>query len=295
MRHHLRVMLAGWLVFAIASVAPALATEPVDLELVLAVDISGSIDPEEARLQRQGYVAAFRHPDVKKAIASGYNGKIAVTYFEWAGAGWQRPIAGWTTIGSAAEAEAFADRLAAARVGTGPYTSLSGAIEFAVPLFEQSGVKGVRRVIDISGDGENNSGPPVEPARDAAVARGLTINGLPIVNDRPTRIGGLPPLPHLDRYYEKCVIGGRGAFLIVANDFASFADAIRRKLILEIADLTPAPHETRAAPVRHETRAAPASFLHLAQGGEAALPDYLDCNIGYRRMIDIYRQRGGQF
>lgn len=283
MRHHLRIMLAGWFAFAVAGTAPVLATEPVDLELVLAVDISGSIDPEEARLQRQGYVAAFRHPDVKKAIASGYHGKIAVTYFEWAGAGWQRPIVGWTTIGSTVEADAFADRLAAAPVGTGPYTSLSGAIEFAVPLFARSGVKGVRRVIDISGDGENNSGPPVEPARDAAVALGFTINGLPIVNDRPTRIGGMPPLPHLDRYYEKCVIGGRGAFLIVANDFASFADAIRRKLILEIADLAPTPHETRAAP-------AAASLLHLV--GDGALSDYLDCNIGYRRMIDFYRQRG---
>jgi hypothetical protein len=284
-RNDWRVLIVGWLVLAIAGVPAAHATESVDLELVLAVDISGSIDPEEARLQRQGYVAAFRHPDVKKAIASGYNGKIAVTYFEWAGAGWQRPVVGWTTIASAAEADGFADRLAAAPVGTGPYTSLSGAIEFAVPLFERSGVKGVRRIIDISGDGENNSGPPVEPVRDAAVAMGFTINGLPIVNDRPTRIGGMLPLPHLDRYYEKCVIGGRGAFLIVANDFASFADAIRRKLILEIADLAPAPGETRAAQ-------AAASLLHLAQGSSAPLPDYLDCNIGYRRMIDFYRQRG---
>ena len=208
----------------------------VDLELVLAVDVSGSVDEEEGKLQRMGYVNAFRSPSVLRAIQSGRHKRIAVTYMEWAGFDFQRIIAGWKQIHDEASAEAFAYLLAQAPVGVGPYTSISGAIEFALPLFENNGFTSERRVIDISGDGPNNSGDFVTHARDKAIRAGVTINGLPIVNNRPSPWGRMP-MPNLDLYYRKCVIGGRRSFLVVANDFRSFGRAIRRKLILEIVGL----------------------------------------------------------
>jgi hypothetical protein len=212
---------------------------PVDLELVLAVDISGSIDPSEARLQREGYVAALRHPRVIEAIKGGMLGRIALTYVEWAGEDNQRTLLDWTVIGDAASAFAFADALAEAPLMSGQWTSLSAAIDYAGPRFESNGFKGVRRVIDISGDGYNNRGRPVEAARDQAVGAGITINGLPIMDDRPNPWGSLPP-KDLDRYFRDRVIGGPGAFIVVANDYAAFAQAILSKLLLEIAGQTPA-------------------------------------------------------
>jgi Protein of unknown function (DUF1194) len=207
---------------------------PVDLELVLAVDISGSVDEFEARLQREGYIAALRHPDVIEAIQGGMFGRIAVAYVEWAGDHYQRTMLDWTVIENQVGAADFADALAETPLLTAHWTSLSGAIDYAVPLFENNGLKGFRRVIDISGDGHNNRGRPVEWARDDAVAAGITINGLPIVNDRPNPWGGRPPAG-LDVYYEERVIGGPGAFMIVAEDYTSFASAILSKLLLEIA------------------------------------------------------------
>ncbi|MEE8445980.1 MAG: DUF1194 domain-containing protein [Alphaproteobacteria bacterium] len=206
---------------------------PVDLELVLAIDISGSIDEEEARLQRQGYIDAITDPEIIRAIRGGILRRIAVTYFEWSGDGYQDPVIGWTLIDGLETARAFAAELDSAPLGTGPWTSISDAIDFGARLFAGNGFEGTRRIIDISGDGPNNTGGPVTPARDQAVASGLTINGLPIMNDRPTfsRI----PMPNLDLYYRHCVIGGRGAFIVVAKDFRTFARAIRRKMILEIA------------------------------------------------------------
>jgi hypothetical protein len=219
---------------AAAQGAPARA---VDLELVLAVDVSGSIDEGEAALQRQGYVDAFRHPDVIAAIRSGMMRRIAVAYFEWAGEGWQTPVLDWTAIETEADARAFADRLADAPIGTGPWTSISSAIDFAVPMFDANGVEGARRVIDVSGDGTNNTGRPVPAARDEAVARGIVINGLPIMNDRLNV--SRPPMPNLDLYFRNCVIGGPGAFVVTAADFRAFGEAIRRKLVLEIAGIVP--------------------------------------------------------
>jgi hypothetical protein len=207
---------------------------PVDLELVLAVDISGSVDEFEARLQREGYITALRHPDVIEAIQGGMFGRIAVAYVEWAGDHYQRTMLDWTVIENQVGAADFADALAETPLLTAHWTSLSGAIDYAVPLFENNGLKGFRRVIDISGDGHNNRGRPVEWARDDAVAAGITINGLPIVNDRPNPWGGRPPAG-LDVYYEEQVIGGPGAFMIVAEDYTSFASAILSKLLLEIA------------------------------------------------------------
>ena len=208
----------------------------VDLELVLAVDVSGSVDEVEGRLQRMGYVNAFRSPAVLRAIQSGRRKSIAVTYMEWAGFDFQRIVVGWKRIHDGASAEEFAYLLSQAPIGVGPYTSISGAIEFALPLFENNGFTSERRTIDISGDGPNNSGDYVTNARDRAVRAGVTINGLPIVNNRPSPWGRMP-MPNLDLYYRKCVIGGRRSFLVVANDFKSFGRAIRRKLILEIVGL----------------------------------------------------------
>ena len=218
---------------------PAAAQEvPVDLELVLAVDISGSVDEVEALLQREGYIAALRHPQVIEAIQGGMFGGIAVTYVEWAGDHYQRTMLDWSLLDGAESAFAFADALAETPLLTAHWTSLSGAIDYAVPLFDDNGFEGFRRVIDISGDGHNNRGRPVEQARDEAVATGITINGLPIVNDRPNPWGGRPPI-NLDLYYEQRVIGGPGAFIVVAEDYTSFASAILSKLLLEIAGETP--------------------------------------------------------
>lgn len=220
--------------FLVLAAAPGRAADmPVDLELVLAADVSGSIDPEEARLQRDGYVKAIADPGVVAAIRSGMLGRIAVSYMEWAGEGWQRNIIGWRMIHDQAGAEGFAAELAKAPITVGPWTSISAAIDFARPMFTGNRFEGARRVIDISGDGPNNTGRLAPAARDDAVRRGFIINGLPIVNDRFNI--SRAPLPDLDLYYKNCVIGGPGAFMVVAKNFADFARAIRRKLILEIA------------------------------------------------------------
>lgn len=222
----------------VAFAGPA-AAEKVDLGLVLAVDISGSIDADEARLQRQGYVEAINHPAVMAAIHSGYYKRIAVTYVEWAGDPYQSILADWAVIHDAASAKAFADIIANQPIDTAQWTSISGAIRFGMDMFALSPYQARRRVIDISGDGANNNGLPILPMRKRAIEAGYVINGLPIVNGKPSRFG-MPQIPNLDTYYRECVIGGTGAFIIVANGFQDFARAIRRKLILEIAG-RPAP------------------------------------------------------
>jgi hypothetical protein len=183
-------------------------------------------------------MAALRHPQVIEAVENGMFGSIAVTYVEWAGDYYQHTMLGWTQIDGKDSAFAFADALGETPLMTAHWTSLSGAIDYAVPLFDGNGFEGFRRVIDISGDGHNNRGRLVEAARDEAVAAGITINGLPIVNDRPNPWGGRPPID-LDLYYEQRVIGGPGAFIVVAEDYTSFASAILSKLLLEIAGETP--------------------------------------------------------
>jgi hypothetical protein len=245
--------LVGMACLGVALWAPgAGAKTPVDLELVLAVDVSGSIDEDEAKLQREGYVAALSSPEVVKAILSGPYRRVAVTYFEWSDSFSQAVIVPWRLIEDAKSARAFADTLADTSFSRGRFTSISGAIQFALPLFERNEFEGTRRVIDVSGDGPNNHGTLVLAAREIALAQGITINGLPIVNDRVERFG--PPMPNLDLYFRDCVIGGPGAFYIVAESFASFGAAIRRKLVLEIAGLAPAP----AAPLRRaQARIAP--------------------------------------
>ena len=226
----------GGLATALATPAGASDELPVDLELVLAVDVSGSVDEVEANQQREGYVAAFRDPLVHRAIEQGAHQRIAVTYVEWASANFQQTVVGWTLLDGPAACERFAAMLAEAPIGRGRWTSISGAIDYAVPLFDDNGFAGERRVIDISGDGTNNNGRPVEDARWDALERGIVINGLPILNDRPQPFG--MPTPRqlaLDDYYERWVIGGPGSFMVVATDFDDFRRAVLAKLVREIA------------------------------------------------------------
>ncbi len=206
---------------------------PVDLELVLAVDVSRSIDADEFDLQRQGYARAITNQSVLNAIQTGAIGSIAVTYVEWSGADQQKTVVDWTLVRDAQTAQDFAAAILGAPRSFAAYTSISGAIDFAVKLFDANRFEGSRQVIDISGDGSNNSGRPVWLARDAALEVGITINGLAIINDRPNPFSR--PEPKLDDYYRENVIGGAGAFVIVAEDFQSFSSAILSKLIKEIA------------------------------------------------------------
>jgi len=217
-----------------AAPARADAPEQVDLELILAIDVSGSIDEEEAALQRQGYLRALVHPQVLQAISGGERRKIGIVYIEWAGYHYQRIVADWALISDRASAESFVAKIAAVPVSTERWTSISGAIEYAMKRFEVSPFQGKRRVIDISGDGRNNNGRDLAEVRREALAKGIVINGLPIVNDRPTR-WGTPPERDLDLYYRDHVIGGPGSFYIVADGFPAFANAIRTKLVREIS------------------------------------------------------------
>ena len=207
----------------------------VDLALVLAVDVSRSIDEEEARLQREGYRDAMAAPQVVAAITGGPHASIAVAYVEWAGIQYQRLVLPWTRLASAADCTAWADALATQRRDSMAWTSISGALMFSAGVLADCPFSAARRVIDVSGDGVNNSGPPPGPERDRLVAEGVVINGLPIVNDRPNF--GRMPEGNLEPYYREQVIGGDGAFLVVAEDFDRFGLAIRRKLITEIAGL----------------------------------------------------------
>ncbi len=214
--------------------AAATADQYVDVALVLAVDVSRSMDEDEQRVQRAGYIAAFRHPEVIDAITSGPYGRIAVTYVEWAGQFFHSIVVPWRVIASKDDALAFADELATTRLVQENATSISSGLLFAWSAFDELRYLSGRRTVDVSGDGPNNDGPPVAPARDKLVADGITINGLPVVI-RPSNLFGPDGTIRLEWYYEDCVIGGPGAFLITVNDVSQFEVAIRRKLILEIA------------------------------------------------------------
>lgn len=210
------------------------AEDQVDLALVLAVDVSRSMDPDEQELQRQGFVEAFRSPLVHEAIRSGTLGRITVTYMEWSGDTQQIVVVPWTVIEGAEGAVEFADRLARSPINRIFQTSISGAIQAGAGLLDHPGAEPLRKVIDVSGDGPNSSGRPPNSARDEAVARGITINGLPIMLKRPTGFGDME---NLDLYYRDCVIGGPGAFLVPIRERHQFAEAIRTKIIREIAGL----------------------------------------------------------
>jgi hypothetical protein len=209
---------------------------PVDIELVLAVDVSRSIDEEEYALQKRGYAEAFINPAVMNAIQANPNRRIAVTMVEWAGLDFQRVVIPWMLVSDQESGQLVTDAIMAQPRSFSGWTSISGAIDFSVPLFGRGGFTGTRRVIDVSGDGVNNSGRPAALARDDALAKGITINGLVIMNDRPNPgFYQQRPQPPLDEFYRDNVIGGPGAFLIAIEDFNSFAYAIVNKLIKEIA------------------------------------------------------------
>jgi len=210
---------------------------PVDVELVLAVDVSYSMDPEEQALQREGYITGLTSREFLHALRAGMHGKIAVTYFEWAGPYDQKIIVPWRLIDGPEAADAFANEIARAPYRRASRTSISGALNFAKPLFDGSGYRGFRRVIDVSGDGANNSGPFVTIVRDDVLAAGITINGLPIVLKRPNSF--TMDIENLDVYYEDCVIGGPGAFVIPIRERDQFKEATRTKLVLEIAQRAP--------------------------------------------------------
>jgi hypothetical protein len=220
---------------ALPGLRPARAEEAIDVALVLAVDVSRSIDEDEARLQREGYRVAVSDPAVVAAIRGGMIGAVGVAYVEWAGIEYQRTVIPWRRIATQADADGWAAELAVSARSSLSWTSISGAIRHSRQVMAECPWEATRKVIDVSGDGVNNSGPPADQQRDAALAEGITINGLPIINDRPT-FGRLPPVP-LDDYYRENVIGGPGHFMIVAEDFESFGVAVKRKLIREIAAL----------------------------------------------------------
>ncbi|WP_152045880.1 DUF1194 domain-containing protein [Aureimonas psammosilenae] len=225
------------------------AGEPVDVELVLAVDVSWSMDRGEQEIQRNGYVAAFRDPEVQQAIMKGVHGRVAVTFIEWAGRFTQSVVVPWTLIDSKESADAFAYRLTAEEPDRERRTSISGVIDFVAPMFAENGFAGMRKVIDISGDGPNNEGRPVLQSREAALAEGITINGLPLMTtDDDGGYSSWGAIPNLDRYYADCVIGGPGAFMVPVNDWQQFPQAIRRKLVLELAGIWPNPKD-RALPI----------------------------------------------
>ncbi|MEF0942273.1 DUF1194 domain-containing protein [Rhizobium sp. BR 362] len=200
----------------------------VDLELVLAVDVSYSMEIDEQRIQRQGYVTAFLQPALVNAIQSGPFGKIAVTYVEWGGSAVQ--IVPWTLVDGPNTAVQFAEALRQQPMRRISFTSISNTLAFSRKLFQISPFQGIRRVIDISGDGPNNAGVPAPVARNSTVAQGIVIDGLPIMLAHQNSAS----IPDLDTYYENCVIGGDGAFLLKVTDAGNFADAIFRKLIIEI-------------------------------------------------------------
>lgn len=239
----------------------------VDLELVLAVDISFSVSMGEQDVQRRGYAAAFRDPALVRAITSGMTGRIGVVYLEWAGPDVLLEITPWTLIDGPEAAARFADALEAAAPHRGGRTSISAAFDKAGALFADSPFESWRRVLDISGDGPNNAGAPVRRARDGLVALGVVVNGLPLVG----AAGDGAALVDIEAYYRDCVIGGPGAFYLTVDHWRDFDDAIKRKLILEIAGRRPA----APAPVIQAALRAPAAADCLA-GEKAARRDYID-------------------
>lgn len=268
--HALRTALFIFVLLPAAAIPAPDERVPVDVELVLAVDISYSMDFDELALQRDGYVLGLTSPQFVDAVAKGPHGRIAVTYVEWAGSSEQRVVIPWQLIDGKESAEIFANQLKNAPLRRAYRTSISGAIKFSAGLFGTT-YKGIRRVIDVSGDGTNNQGELVEPVRDEAVKKGITINGLPIMLKTP--VASMIDIPELDIYYEDCVIGGPGAFIVPVREREQFADAIRNKLILEVAGLTPQ---------RNPFFAGPAVI-------PAAYPPRISCTIGEQ----MWQQRWG--
>lgn len=261
---------------------------PVDVALVLAVDVSRSMSPGKLRIQRKGYAEAIVSPEVLRAIAGGAHGRIAVTIFEWAADSHTREIQPWTLIETAADARLVSDRLLEEDSRGERRTSISGAIARGITLVEAAPYPSERQVIDISGDGPNNQGLPVTLERDRAIGKGITINGLPMM----TRDGAgmLFGIDDLDEYYRRCVIGGPASFMIPVNGWDQFAEAVRRKLVLEIGGLVPGtPRDPWHRPGAQPARIVPAGYV----GGERITPVQLGNDAPYDCMIGekIWNQR----
>lgn len=235
----LAVVLAAAMAFA----GVATAAEPVDLLLVLASNVSRSVDAAKFKLQRDGYVAAISNPRVIDAIRSGPHGRIAICFVEWSGVGAQKVVIDWTLIDGAKAAQEFTSQLDEAQRSFADRTSISGGIDFAMTQFERAPFQSTRRTIDVSGDGTNNSGPLIVPTRDEVLAAGITINGLLIMLKRPAP--GTMGIENLDVYCEDCVIGGPGAFVVPIRERKQFIEATRTKLVLEISGRRP---ELRVVP-----------------------------------------------
>jgi hypothetical protein len=233
----IRLLLALAVTSAVLVPATAIAADDVDLLLVLAVDVSRSIDAAKFQLQREGYAAAVADPRVIEAVRSGRSGRIGLTFVEWSGVGAQKVVIDWTTIGDAETAKGFGDRLLEAPRSFADRTSISGAIDFALAQLDQAPYQSARRTIDVSGDGTNNAGRDVGLARDEAVAKGVTINGLVILSDNPMSWNPdhTNPPGGLENYYRNNVVGGPNAFVMVAQNFNSFGQAIIKKMIAEVA------------------------------------------------------------
>lgn len=258
--------------------APVRAQDYVDLELVIAVDVSYSVTSGESDVQRIGYASALESPEVIEALTSGPNGRIAVTYVEWADDLFQNPLIPWRILASPQDARKLAADLRTAPIARSGATSISSALLFSAQLFERNPWASLRRVIDISGDGPNNGGPVVAEARDAVAGLGITINGLPLL------IGSVPNPDEaeldLEAYYEDCVIGGPGAFSIAVDDWARFEESIKRKLVLEIAGLD-------AASIRFAAGRPPADCLFGERLQRRKLKESLDAIVpgGQNRWI----------
>jgi hypothetical protein len=258
-------VLAGGEVAGVAAAAPGNRTAPqmsekeasVDVELVLAVDVSYSMDLDELAIQREGYAQAIVSNEFLQALKNGPNGRIAITYFEWAASGDQKVIIPWRLIDGPESADAVSAEILKTPIRRASRTSISGAIYFAMPLFEQDPYRGIRRVIDISGDGPNNNGSPVTIARDAALEKGITINGLPIMVKEPSY--STMDIENLDWYYKDCVTGGQGSFVVTIKSRDEFKEAIRTKLLMEVAGRTPP--GPRVVPVADEGQAPRISCL----------------------------------
>jgi hypothetical protein len=280
---------AGLFVFVVlAGLVPASAQvgdderEPVDVALVLAVDVSRSMSLGELAIQRRGYAEAITSPEVLRAIARGAHGRIAITIFEWAAEGSTRELVPWTLIEGAGDAAFVAARLSEQDSRGARRTSISGAILTGMALLETMPFQADRRVIDVSGDGPNNHGSPVTGARDAAVARGIAINGLPMMTS--DGFGTIYSIPDLDEYYRRCVIGGPASFVLPVDGWDQFAEAVRRKLVLEIGGLVPKRRQNRwTAPSSGERGVVvPAQF---------SLSEPYDCLVGEK----LWDQRRWQF
>ncbi len=267
-RHFLAAV--GFAAVLMFLVLPAQANDEVDVELVLAVDVSRSMTDRELQIQRRGYAEALRSEAVARAVKSGLIGKIALTYVEWGGQFWQRTVVDWQIVENERDLAAFADKITASFDGSLRRTSISSAIDDAARRIETNSIASLRQVIDVSGDGPNNEGTPAPGARDRALAKGITINGLPLMTREG--MGVQFHLDDLDDYYRYCVIGGPGSFVIPVTEWDEFPEAVRRKLVLELAGAV-------------ETNVHKAAFTGATQSG-------YDCLIGEKIWQQFIDQNG---